>query len=48
MIPQLKIQEIFLDWKKKKKKVIKDRMLRDIRNLIEHDKEEENYSKPIR
>ena len=33
--------------KKKKTKVIKDRILRDIKNLFEHEKEE-NYYKPVR
>ena len=32
----------------KKTKTIKDRILRDIKNLFEHEKEEENYYKPVR
>ena len=43
---QLKIQEIFLD-KKKETKAFKDRILRNIKNLFEHE-EEENYYKPVR
>ena len=35
MTPQLKIQEIFLD--KKRKKTIKSRISRDIINLFEHE-----------
>ena len=33
---------------KKENKVIKDRMLRDIRNSFEHQEEEKNYYKPVR
>ena len=32
----------------KETKAIKDRILRDIQNLFEHEKEEENYYKPVR
>ena len=32
----------------KETKAIKDRMLRDIKNLFEHEKEDENYYKPVR
>ena len=32
----------------KKTKAIKDRILRDIKNIFEHEKEEENYYKPVR
>ena len=32
----------------KKTKGIKDIILRDIKNLLEHEKEEENYYKPVR
>ena len=32
----------------KETKVIKDRLLRYIKNLFEHEKEEENYYKPVR
>ena len=32
----------------KETKAIKDRMLRDIKNLFEHEKEEENYYEPVR
>ena len=32
----------------KQTKTIKDRVLRYIKNLFEHEKEEENYHKPIR
>ena len=32
----------------KETKGIKDRMLRNIKNLFEHEKEEENYYKPVR
>ena len=45
MTLQLKIQEILLDWKKKENEAIKDRVIRDIRNLFEH--EEEDYYKPV-
>ena len=41
----MKIKEIFLDLKRNK--VIKNRILRDIRKLFEHEKEE-NYYKPVR
>ena len=44
---QLKIREIYLDKKKKETKAIKDRILRDIKNLFEHKEEENNY-KPVR
>ena len=33
---------------KKETKTIKDRILRDSKNLFEHEKEEKNYSKPVR
>ena len=33
---------------KKYNKAIKDRILRDIRKLFEHEKGEENYYKPVR
>ena len=33
---------------KKETKVTKDRILRDIKNLLEHEKEEDNYYKPVR
>ena len=33
---------------KKKTKAIKDRILRDIKNLFKHEKQEENYYKPVR
>ena len=39
--------EIFLD-KKKETKASKVRTLRDIKNLFEHEKDEENYYKPVR
>ena len=42
MMLQLNIQEIFLDFKKKS---IKDRIIRDIRNLFEN--EGEYYYKPV-
>ena len=42
----MKIQKVFLDGKKSKE--IKDRILRDIKNHFEHEKEEENYYKPVR
>ena len=32
----------------KETKAIKDRILRDIKNLFEHEKEEENYHKQVR
>ena len=32
----------------KETKTIKDRILRDIKNLFEHEEEEENYYKPVR
>ena len=32
----------------KETKAIKDRILRDIENLFEHEEEEENYYKPVR
>ena len=32
----------------KEAKSIKDRVLRNIKNLFEHEKEEENYYKPVR
>ena len=32
----------------KEAKSIKDRVLRNIKNLFEHEKEEENYHKPVR
>ena len=32
----------------KESKAIKDRILRDIKNLSEHEKEEQNYYKPVR
>ena len=32
----------------KESKAIKDRILRNIKNLFEHEKEEENYYKPVR
>ena len=32
----------------KETKAIKDRILRDIKNLFEHEKEGENYKKPMR
>ena len=38
------MEEIFLDWKKIKKE---NRVIRDLRNLFEHE-EEENYYKPVR
>ena len=34
--------------REKETKAIKDRILRDIENLLEHGKEEENYYKPLR
>ena len=40
---QLKIWEIFLDLKTENK-AIKDRIIRDIMNLLEH---EEDYYKPV-
>ena len=39
MILQLKISEIALGLKKENK-AVKDRLIRDIRNLFEHDEEE--------
>ena len=36
-----------LRWEKETK-AIEDRILRDIENLLEHGKEEENYYKPLR
>ena len=33
---------------KKETKTTKDRILRDIKNLFEHEKEEQNYYKPVR
>ena len=33
---------------KKETKEIKDRILRDIRNLFEYEKEEKNHYKPVR
>ena len=32
----------------KKTIAIKDRILRDIKNIFDHEKEEENYYKPVR
>ena len=46
MTLQLKISEIFLDWKKVKG--IKPIVLRHIKNLFEYEKEEENHYKPLR
>ena len=43
---QLKVWEIYLD--KKETKAIKGRILRDIKNIFEREKEEENYYKPVR
>ena len=34
--------------KEKETKAIKNRILRDIKNFFEHEKEEENYYKPVR
>ena len=42
---QLKLSEIFLDCKKENE-AIKDRVIKYIRNLFEH--EEEDYYKPVR
>ena len=39
------MHEIFLD---KKAKAIEDRIIRDIKNFFQHEKEEENYYKPVR
>ena len=38
----------YLFRQEKETKTIKDRILRDIKNLFEHEKEEENYYKPVR
>ena len=46
MTLQLKISEIFLDWKEVKG--IKAIVLRHIKNLFEYEKEEENHYKPLR
>ena len=46
MTLQLKISEIFLDWKEVKG--IKAIVLRLIKNLFEYEKEEENHYKPLR
>ena len=43
MTPQLKIQE----GRKKENEAIKDRIIRDIRNLFQHE-EKKNYYKPVR
>ena len=43
---QLKVWEIYLD--KKETKTIKGRILRDMKNIFEREKEEENYYKPVR
>ena len=43
---QLKVWEIYLD--KKETKAIKGRILRDMKNIFEREKEEENYYKPVR
>ena len=45
MTPQLKIQQIFLGWKRKKK-ASKNRIVREIRNLFEN--EQGYYYKPVR
>ena len=42
---QLKTRNLFRQ--KKKTKAIKDRILRDVKNIFEHE-EEENYYKPVR
>ena len=39
------ISEIFLE---KQIKAIKDKILTDIKNLLEHEKEEQNYYRPVR
>ena len=46
MTLQLKISEIFLDWKEVKG--IKAIVLRHIKNLFVYEKEEENHYKPLR
>ena len=38
----------FISKLKKNNKVIKDRILRNIRSLFEHEEKEENYHKPVR
>ena len=43
---QSKVWEIYLD--KKETKAIKGRILRDMKNIFEREKEEENYYKPVR
>ena len=43
MTPQLKIQE----GRKKENEATKDRIIKDIRNLFQHE-EKENYYKPVR
>ena len=42
----MKVWEIYLD--KKETKAIKGRILRDLKNIFEREKEEENYYKPVR
>ena len=42
------IKDIRNIFRLKKTKSIKDRILRDINNLFEHNEEEENYYKPVR
>ena len=42
------IKDIRNFFRLKKTKSIKDRILRDINNLFEHNEEEENYYKPVR
>ena len=42
----MKVWEIYLD--KKETKAIKGRILRDMKNIFEREKEEENYYKPAR
>ena len=42
----MKVWEIYLD--KKETKAIKGRILRDMKNIFEREKEEENYYKPVR
>ena len=44
-IRQLNVQEFFLE--KKKNKVNKDIILKDIRNLSDNEEEEENYYKAV-
>ena len=42
----MKVWETYLD--KKETKAIKGRILRDMKNIFEREKEEENYYKPVR